>query len=359
MARLGNFSMEVREALAKRAGYRCSFPGCRATTIGPSEESNASTNSSGMACHIMAAGSGGSARRVVSGTTSKQLSDISNGIWMCYRHGKMIDADEKKFSIPILKTWRDIAELKAKLRHELGHDIEFDSTKFDGFKLPVDEILIPHMGAENKLVGDALKHSCLEDIWGKEIADALRDACIELIRNAFTHGGAKNVKILIGPTSVTVEDDGCEYNSAQIYSTPTGGGGKALQVIVEGFRSKVLLFCKRANSLNQNTFSFLRKAEDISLITPCAIKLTSTTDIVEQSSVIIHEDCNVFYLILPLYLCMSDVYALKQLISKVRPKYPSKNIIFVLTTVSKGVKSLIRETFPDIGIIHFDEHPSD
>jgi len=33
-----NFSPETKQQLPKRAGYRCSFPPCRAPTIGPSQE---------------------------------------------------------------------------------------------------------------------------------------------------------------------------------------------------------------------------------------------------------------------------------------------------------------------------------
>jgi hypothetical protein len=89
-----DFNSTTKNALAKRAGNMCSFPGCNAITEGPSSESDMSVSKTGMACHIYAAANGPSARRVDVKMTAEELTDISNGIWMCYRHGKLIDTDE-------------------------------------------------------------------------------------------------------------------------------------------------------------------------------------------------------------------------------------------------------------------------
>ncbi len=113
MSPRAEFTQPVKRALAERAGFKCSFPGCTNTTIGPSDEGKDKSNKTGMACHIVAASGGPAARRVVSTMTAAQLSDIDNGIWMCYRHGKQIDADEVRFTTPVLKTWRELAELRA------------------------------------------------------------------------------------------------------------------------------------------------------------------------------------------------------------------------------------------------------
>lgn len=92
------FFQATKEKLAERAGYRCSFPGCRAVTIGPSAEGPDRSASTGMACHIRTAATGPSARRV-SNASPQTLKQISNGIWMCYRHGKLIDADETTYRL--------------------------------------------------------------------------------------------------------------------------------------------------------------------------------------------------------------------------------------------------------------------
>lgn len=61
-----------------------------------------------MACHISAASSGSGARRYSSDDENRK--SISNGIWMCYTHGKLIDNDENRFSISMLMDWKKIAE---------------------------------------------------------------------------------------------------------------------------------------------------------------------------------------------------------------------------------------------------------
>jgi hypothetical protein len=121
MSRKADFNIDVKEALAKRADNRCSFPQCQASTIGPSAEGPKSTSNSGDAAHIVAASSGPGARRANNGCLSpQQLKDIDNGIWMCANHARLVDRDEVTYTIPMLKLWREIRELKAALRQTLG-----------------------------------------------------------------------------------------------------------------------------------------------------------------------------------------------------------------------------------------------
>lgn len=355
MTRAADFSPAVKEALAKRAGFRCSFPGCEAPTIGPSDESNTSTNSTGMACHIAAASSGGSARRVLPGATPQRLSDITNGIWMCFRHGKLIDADEETFTIPILETWREIAELKAKLRHELGREVSLDPARMEDFRLPDAQIPIPGLAGENALIGDALRYSCLADIWGKDVADAVRDSCIELIRNAFAHGAARVVRLLISASSVTIEDDGSAFNSNQLRHSPTGGGGASLKIIAEQFRSTVIFSCKRVGASNHNTFTFIRKAEDLSQFSPCTVSLTFEEVHAGRTSAQVVEGCDVTYVVLPPYFALSDVLKLPQLIATAFPKREGREVVLVTTRLSAGAIQLIGQYVPHIEIINLGD----
>ena len=355
MSRPADFSPATKEALAKRAGYVCSFPGCGATTVGPSAESDASTNNTGMACHIAAASTGGSARRVLAGATPKQLSDISNGIWMCYRHGKLIDADENAFSIAMLNTWRDLAVLKAKLRHELGREVILDPARMEDFRLPEDEISIPALGAENQVIGDALRWSCLSDIWGADVADAVRDACIEVVRNAFTHGAAKSAKLLISASVVTIEDDGAPFNSSELRTSSSGGGGASLKIIWEQFRSRVIFACKHVSQKNQSTFTFIRKVEDLSQFSPCTVTLTFDEVHRGRTSAHVVEDCDVTYVVLPPYFALSDVLKLPQLLATAFPRRPGKDVVLVTTSLSAGAIQLIRQYVPHFEIVNFGD----
>ena len=51
------FSRQVKQRVAERNGFRCSFPRCDRTTIGPAESAVDSV-STGVACHIYSAAEG-------------------------------------------------------------------------------------------------------------------------------------------------------------------------------------------------------------------------------------------------------------------------------------------------------------
>src|SRR5690349_1178008 len=83
--RRDDFSEAVRRRLARRAGNRCSFPGCGASTEGPSSDGPEAVNSVGVAAHITAASPGGP--RFDPTMSSVERRSIENAIWMCSTHG--------------------------------------------------------------------------------------------------------------------------------------------------------------------------------------------------------------------------------------------------------------------------------
>lgn len=106
------FLKNIKEKLAKRAGFKCSFPDCNAQTTGPSYESDDSVSNVGVACHIEAAAPGGS--RFNSTMTKMQRSSIENGIWLCQTHAKLIDSDRVTYSVEVLKQYKKKHEEKMK-----------------------------------------------------------------------------------------------------------------------------------------------------------------------------------------------------------------------------------------------------
>ena len=106
------FNRSVIDRLAKRAGMRCSNPDCRAPTSGPSLDPSGVTIT-GVAAHICAASPGGA--RYDSDMTTEQRSDLSNGIWLCQTHAKLIDDDELSFPTHLLHEWKAISEQIAAL----------------------------------------------------------------------------------------------------------------------------------------------------------------------------------------------------------------------------------------------------
>lgn len=100
MSQRDDFSAKTRSNLAARAGWHCSFNGCRKLTIGPSDESSQSTACIGVAAHITAASRGG--RRYDSALTPEERSSIDNGMWLCADHATLIDRDEVTYTSAML-----------------------------------------------------------------------------------------------------------------------------------------------------------------------------------------------------------------------------------------------------------------
>lgn len=96
-----DFSAKIRQALAARAGYRCSFTDCGQLTTGPSGESNLATTSIGEAAHISAASAGG--KRYLASMSPVERSGIDNAIWLCATHATLIDRDDTTYTADVLK----------------------------------------------------------------------------------------------------------------------------------------------------------------------------------------------------------------------------------------------------------------
>lgn len=105
-----NFSENTKQILAKRVNYFCSNPTCKRPTCGPHTEYDKSINI-GEASHICAADSGG--KRYDPNMTKEERSSPHNGIWLCRKCGKLIDSDEKRYTVELLHKWKNKAESAA------------------------------------------------------------------------------------------------------------------------------------------------------------------------------------------------------------------------------------------------------
>lgn len=110
-----DFTEEVKRILADRVGYHCSNPDCNALTAGPREHDVKAVNL-GVAAHITAASPGGP--RYNPNLTPEERRYPDNGIWLCQNHAKHIDNDPARFSEPLLRAWKTVAEDRA--RSSLG-----------------------------------------------------------------------------------------------------------------------------------------------------------------------------------------------------------------------------------------------
>jgi hypothetical protein len=102
-----DFPKTVLETLAKRVGYRCSNPACRKLTSGPHTDDTKALNV-GVGAHITAASPGGP--RYDTALTAEQRRSADNGVWLCHTCGKLVDNDEMRYPIALLREWRQKAE---------------------------------------------------------------------------------------------------------------------------------------------------------------------------------------------------------------------------------------------------------
>jgi len=102
-----DFTQATKDTLARRVNYLCSNPDCLLGTVGPHTEDSKSVNK-GVAAHITAAAPGG--KRFDSSLTQEERSSPANGIWLCQNCAKLIDSDEDRFTVTILKEWKNRAE---------------------------------------------------------------------------------------------------------------------------------------------------------------------------------------------------------------------------------------------------------
>ena len=104
------FNSTTKQIIAQRAGYQCSYPGCTCGTIGPASDTKKAVNV-GEACHICAASAGGP--RYDPNMTEEQCVSPENGIWMCRTHAAEIDRDTRRYTVDVLKKWKEEAEERA------------------------------------------------------------------------------------------------------------------------------------------------------------------------------------------------------------------------------------------------------
>lgn len=85
-----DFPEGVKETVAKRNGFRCSFPGCDTTTVGPGESPD-HTMSTGVAAHIHSASPKGPRGQAT--LSLQELKDVANALWLCANHARVVDAN--------------------------------------------------------------------------------------------------------------------------------------------------------------------------------------------------------------------------------------------------------------------------
>lgn len=106
-----DFDNKTKQLLAQRVGHSCSNPKCRQRTSGPQEGSAKAVNI-GVAAHITAASARGP--RHDPSLSSEQRRSFENGIWLCQDCAKLIDNDEQRYNVDLLRKWKRWSEDSAR-----------------------------------------------------------------------------------------------------------------------------------------------------------------------------------------------------------------------------------------------------
>jgi hypothetical protein len=105
-----DFPEKVKRILADRVNSHCSNPLCARSTKGPTAKVDGVANV-GVAAHITAASAGG--KRYDSSLTPAERKAPENGIWCCEFCAKLIDNDEVRYTVSLLRSWKASAERQA------------------------------------------------------------------------------------------------------------------------------------------------------------------------------------------------------------------------------------------------------
>lgn len=353
MSNRDDFTPKTKEILAKRTGYKCSFPSCWINTIGPSDEKESPIDTTGMACHIYAAAEGKGAKRYKKDMTSEERKSLENGIWMCYKHGKQIDNDENRFTAETLHQWKKIAEKRAQIEHEIGKSINGDLSLLS-IGLAKNTISIDKRtnGHENELIANALIDSNAQFLWGKDLVEHIKIYLIELVRNAFLYSKAENIQLKIETNKITLIDDGNKYSIQDLLKEDKPRGGvESYKQMMEKYRNDIMVLTEREQDKNNNIISFVNEISEIENISTCIHKVYPAY-CQEENTIDIdaYESCSDIYILLHSHPSISDIYQLGSIRTKLE-RY-NKPLVFVLEDTVEYLAERIQHIYPESRIMH-------
>lgn len=159
-----NFSAKTVSCIALRAGHHCSMPTCGITTAGPSDSSPDKAVNMGVAAHITAAAPGGP--RYDSSMTPEERGSISNAIWLCQSHSRLIDVNPDAFSVSQLH--------QIKQAHEAAQ-----SARLEGVSTPDSYADFVALGPEIIFTGELI--GVADNVWSFRVDHFFRGDLSRLI----------------------------------------------------------------------------------------------------------------------------------------------------------------------------------
>jgi hypothetical protein len=269
-----DFTDATKRRLALRVAYRCSNPGCRAETAGPSESAVSGVSLTGVAAHITAASEDGP--RFNASISTPQRKHADNGIWLCGYHGSIVDSDHSRYSVELLQSWKSRAEALASMRREPSAA----STMWDFFPYQQGVALSDDEPSARGEIHESLSQF-LDDVGVKDVltpddGDVASNLLYEMVLNAHRHEGARYFDLWSEAGFVTARyssDSG--FGLAELLDQAGGRGGyDAAEMLESETEGRVQLNFRRSGTASEWLVSRIKLGYSAD---PCAINLRDSS----------------------------------------------------------------------------------
>lgn len=298
-----------------------------------------------MACHIFAASDGPSARRVAT-DNSIDLTDISNGVWMCYTHGKMIDGDECRYKPETLANWRRIAELRAKIAHETGSNPTSLQIYDVETRLSPDTLLVSSLDQVASAVCEFYQTIGAVDIWGRSTALEMGTFCTEFVSNAFSYGDATTCTLSSINNSVAITLDGKSFSPSDLSASTNRRGGARSYLDLQTKHPNCLVSYE-VGTLNTLRITVANSNNDVHEFTRCFVDVQPTGDAdLLLSRLDSFESCSTIYITSESGFVHSHIHYYDSFVKAALAK--GKRVIMVVGNTSPGALEYFAEILPEL-----------
>ncbi len=169
---------------------------------------------------------------------------------------------------------------------------------------------------------------------------------IEVVRNAFQHGGATSFKLTIKPNKIVLVDDGNEFAVESLLDRDTRSGGTfATKQLIGEHGSQIILSSRYENQANETVLALVITPEDIKELTPCTVEFHAQDLHREGFRIPVIEDCHTTYVVMPMFISYSDAFEIVKLLSQAGLK--DRQHVVVSRHISEGVANIFAEELPD------------
>jgi hypothetical protein len=336
-----DFPASVKDELARRAGFRCSRPDCRAPTSGPSDTSRTGASSVGVAAHITAAAPGGP--RYDPCMTPRERQSASNGVWLCQNDAKMIDDDARRFNVSLLRGWRSTAERAASDEQGRPHP---DNRLALRSIVPFERNLPSDREELRTDLFEFLTDVGAVAVWGVR-ADLAYMTLYEIALNALIHGAARSLSIESTEHVVTVHDDGASFGLPELRS---GGRGAHLALKYLEATATGSITVRHQRTDDGNRWSLVDELGQFGAGAPCSLAVQGSGrragyDATRDVSTL--QDCEEIHIYAPQLWSVSDW---AELLERLTKELPGRTLVIHGIPPDSDVRAVLKEIWRYSGI---------